>query len=87
MPHAWAAARALPNTTCLLSSHSVRVVQMKNCEPFVCGPQLAIDTCAPGPGGRSVRCEAAARYAWAARTMPGETCFSLEFLPVRGGTR
>ncbi|KAH9529206.1 Eukaryotic translation initiation factor 3 subunit E, variant 2 [Dermatophagoides farinae] len=32
-----------PNTTCLPSSHSVREVVMKNCDPLVFGPELAID--------------------------------------------
>ena len=33
----------LPNTVCLPSSHgAASVVTMKNCEPFVFGPALAI---------------------------------------------
>lgn len=38
----------LPNTTCLLSSHEVRAVQIKNCEPFVFLPEFAMDKM-PGP--------------------------------------
>jgi hypothetical protein len=34
----------LPNTTCLPSSQGVTTVVMKNCEPLVCGPALAIDS-------------------------------------------
>ena len=37
-----------PNTTCLPSSHSVFTVQMKNCDPLVLGPALAIERI-PGP--------------------------------------
>lgn len=33
-----------PNTVCLLSSHGVGTVVMKNCEPFVFGPALAIES-------------------------------------------
>ncbi|KAH0456593.1 hypothetical protein IEQ34_014500 [Dendrobium chrysotoxum] len=33
----------LPNTTCFPSSHGVFAVQMKNCEPFVPRPALAIE--------------------------------------------
>ena len=32
-----------PKTTCLPSRYGVGAVQMKNCEPLVCGPALAID--------------------------------------------
>src|SRR5262249_59623471 len=32
-----------PKTTCLPSSHEVTTVVMKNCEPLVFGPALAID--------------------------------------------
>lgn len=32
-----------PKTTCLPSSHSVLTVQMKNCEPLVLGPALAME--------------------------------------------
>jgi hypothetical protein len=34
----------LPNTVCLLSSHGVATVVIKNWEPFVFGPAFAIDT-------------------------------------------
>lgn len=34
----------LPNIVCFLSSHWVGANVMKNCEPFVLGPELAIDT-------------------------------------------
>lgn len=37
-----------PNTTCLLSSHSVLLQVMKNWHPFVLGPLFAIDRI-PGP--------------------------------------
>lgn len=37
-----------PNTTCFPSSHSVFVVHMKNWDPFVPGPALAMDRI-PGP--------------------------------------
>ena len=37
-----------PKTTCFPSNHSVLTVQIKNCEPFVLGPALAIDRI-PGP--------------------------------------
>ena len=37
-----------PNTTCFPSSHAVLDVQMKNCDPFVSGPALAMDN-TPGP--------------------------------------
>jgi len=33
----------LPNIECFLSSHCVGAKVMKNCEPFVLGPELAID--------------------------------------------
>lgn len=33
-----------PNTVCLLSSHGVGTVVMKNCDPLVPGPALAMDT-------------------------------------------
>lgn len=33
----------LPKTVCLLSSHGVATVVIKNCEPFVLGPAFAID--------------------------------------------
>ena len=39
---------ALPKTTCLPSSHAVLTVQMKNWEPLVPGPALAIERM-PGP--------------------------------------
>lgn len=38
----------LPNTTCLLSSHSALAVVMKNWHPLVFGPLFAIDS-SPGP--------------------------------------
>ena len=38
----------LPNTTCLLSSHSALAVVMKNWHPLVFGPLFAIDN-SPGP--------------------------------------
>jgi len=41
----------LPKTVCLLSSHGVGTVVMKNWEPFVPGPALAIETV----NGRSCR--------------------------------
>lgn len=34
----------LPNTVCLPSSQGVGTVEMKNWEPFVLGPELAIDS-------------------------------------------
>merc|ERR1740117_563010 len=37
-----------PKTTCLPSSHDVLMVQMKNCEPLVFGPALAMER-SPGP--------------------------------------
>ena len=37
-----------PKTTCLPSSHEVLMVQMKNCEPLVFGPALAMERI-PGP--------------------------------------
>ena len=37
-----------PKTTCLPSSHAVLEVQMKNCDPLVPGPALAMDN-TPGP--------------------------------------
>ena len=40
--------RTLPKTTCLPSSHGVFTVQMKNCEPLVPGPALAIES-TPSP--------------------------------------
>mmetsp|Transcript_11858 Transcript_11858/g.37837 ORF Transcript_11858/g.37837 Transcript_11858/m.37837 type:complete len:617 (+) Transcript_11858:92-1942(+) len=45
-----------PKTVCLLSSHVVGAVVMKNWEPFVFGPAFAIETVK----GRSCRSEAAA---------------------------
>jgi len=36
-----------PKTTCLPSSQSQTIVVMKNCDPLVFGPALAIDNC-PG---------------------------------------
>ena len=33
-----------PKTVCLPSSRGIAAVVMKNCEPLVLGPQLAIDT-------------------------------------------
>lgn len=33
----------LPKTTCLPFNHGVSAVVMKNCDPFVFGPALAID--------------------------------------------
>ena len=36
--------KTLPNTTCLPSSHAVFTVVIKNCEPFVFGPALAMDS-------------------------------------------
>ena len=38
----------LPNTTCLPFSHGVAVVVMKNCDPLVLGPALAMER-TPGP--------------------------------------
>ena len=38
----------LPKTTCLPSSQGVATVVIKNCEPLVLGPELAIDR-RPGP--------------------------------------
>ncbi|KYN11525.1 hypothetical protein ALC57_16308 [Trachymyrmex cornetzi] len=40
--------RTCPKTTCFPSSQSVLAVHMKNCDPFVFGPELAIDR-VPGP--------------------------------------
>merc|ERR1719270_253021 len=37
-----------PKTTCFPSNHSVFAVQIKNCDPFVFGPLLAIESI-PGP--------------------------------------
>ena len=42
-----------PNTVCLPSSHGVTTVVMKNCEPLVPGPELAMDT-VPALSCRSV---------------------------------
>ena len=33
-----------PNTVCFPSSHGVATVVMKNCDPFVFGPALAMET-------------------------------------------
>lgn len=33
-----------PNTVCLLSSHGVGTVVIKNCDPLVLGPAFAIET-------------------------------------------
>lgn len=33
-----------PNTVCFPSSHGVVTVVMKNCDPFVLGPALAMDS-------------------------------------------
>ncbi|CAL6285260.1 unnamed protein product [Bathycoccus prasinos] len=38
----------LPKTTCRPSNQEVTTVQMKNCDPFVFGPALAMDN-VPGP--------------------------------------
>ena len=38
----------IPKTTCFPSSHDVLAVQMKNWDPLVLGPALAIDKI-PGP--------------------------------------
>ncbi|KYM92705.1 hypothetical protein ALC53_00642 [Atta colombica] len=40
--------RTCPKTTCFPSSQSVLAVHRKNCDPFVFGPELAIDR-VPGP--------------------------------------
>ncbi|KYN31315.1 hypothetical protein ALC56_14196 [Trachymyrmex septentrionalis] len=40
--------RTCPKTTCFPSSQSVLAVHKKNCDPFVFGPELAIDR-VPGP--------------------------------------
>merc|ERR1719460_1770095 len=42
-----ASSRTSPNTTCLLSSHAVFAVVMKNWLPLVFGPAFAIESC-PG---------------------------------------
>mmetsp|Transcript_18531 Transcript_18531/g.37481 ORF Transcript_18531/g.37481 Transcript_18531/m.37481 type:complete len:241 (-) Transcript_18531:620-1342(-) len=44
----------LPKTTCFPSSHVVFAVHRKNCEPFVPGPALAIES-TPGPVCLSVK--------------------------------
>ena len=43
-----------PNTVCLPSRNGVAVVQMKNCEPLVLGPALAMDKM-PTPVWRSLK--------------------------------
>ena len=42
-PNLLSMANAGPNTTCLPSSHGVSTVVMKNCDPLVPGPALAIE--------------------------------------------
>lgn len=48
----WRGGRAFPNTQCLPSRKEVSEVQMKNWEPFVFGPALAIERVPGAQKGR-----------------------------------